>query len=401
MPGVRGPVGGPVPAVPAAAGSTGARPASDFKAIFREAGTAASGSATARERAPGAARPPTAPTADHLSAAHRERTDAEPVAVPATAPPVVVPPRLGAPAGRGGAARLLATETAKPATLPATGDLLPLAGPTVAGPIAARQPGDALAMAKPAPPGYHRDPLPVSDRALAPAGAAQGIGKVAETRHATPFDRRDEAFPTVRPRPGETTGSRETPPVSHGVGTPPSGLTENATARAAGPRRLSAEADTTAPRHGGSDRAAEVDKLPPMPLDGVTHGKPEASGVPHPTPLVPPRPEALVVPPPVHRGEAAPPPAAPVPGSPAPEPLRPWLEPTRLEAWLDHPANGALQLSMTDSGSTLALTLTGLTLSMAELSSGGAENDLRNILHRALQGGFAKTGQNPGKGEGS
>jgi hypothetical protein len=56
---------------------------------------------------------------------------------------------------------------------------------------------------------------------------------------------------------------------------------------------------------------------------------------------------------------------------------------------------------MTDSGSTLALTLTGLTLSMAELSSGGAENDLRNILHRALQGGFAKTGQNPGKGEGS
>ena len=68
---------------------------------------------------------------------------------------------------------------------------------------------------------------------------------------------------------------------------------------------------------------------------------------------------------------------------------------------MDHPTNGALQVSVTDNSSGLALTLTGLSVGMAELADAGAEHDLRNILHRALENGSAGAGRNPGKGAGS
>jgi hypothetical protein len=82
---------------------------------------------------------------------------------------------------------------------------------------------------------------------------------------------------------------------------------------------------------------------------------------------------------------------------PAPEPTRPPAPPARVEAWLDHPTNGALQIAVVDNGVSLGLMLQASTAGLAKLADAGVRDDLRDILSRASQGDGGSSGSSSGQ----
>ena len=68
---------------------------------------------------------------------------------------------------------------------------------------------------------------------------------------------------------------------------------------------------------------------------------------------------------------------------PRPDPVRPPAPPETVQAWLDHPANGPLQLQLTDNGTNLGLRLETTALGASQLAE--ASDTLRQILERASE----------------
>jgi hypothetical protein len=84
--------------------------------------------------------------------------------------------------------------------------------------------------------------------------------------------------------------------------------------------------------------------------------------------------------------------------APAPDPVRPPAPPATVEAWLDHPQNGPLQVSLTDTGAGLGLSLATGPAGAAQLEA--ASGTLRDILERAMGESVAEAPAPAGPEEG-